>query len=65
MNIKMIDTWSWRLIYGGLGLGALGLMVQRSDDLLGWSMAVVGGAAALVGAALVVLRSREKPGDGR
>ena len=60
MKSTTIDKLIWTLIYGGLlGIG-LGLSVQRTDDMLGWSFVTVGGAVAVVGAVLVYVRSRMK-----
>jgi hypothetical protein len=50
----------WVLIYGGALSAVLGLTIQKTDAALGWPMAVVGGLIAVVGAVLVVVRSRRK-----
>ncbi|WP_367280466.1 hypothetical protein [Ramlibacter sp.] len=36
----------------------LGLATQRFDDAVGWSLVVVGGLAAAVGAVLILVRAR-------
>ena len=63
MSSRKIDTWIWGLIYAGMALGALGLSVQRSDAVIGWAIALTGLALFIVGALLVVVRSRigDKP----
>ena len=50
----------WVLIYGGLLAFVLGLVIQKTDDGLGWSLAVVGVLVAAAGAVLVVVRARRK-----
>ena len=60
MNVQRVESWVWTLIYGGMGLLGLGLSVQRTNASLGWGMVVLGGAAALVGAVLIWVRSRMK-----
>ena len=60
MKTTTIDKLIWTLMYGGLlGVG-LGLSVQRTDDALGWALAIAGGLVAAVGAGLIVVRSRMK-----
>ena len=61
MSTSSIETWVWVLIYGGLLLLCLGVFVLRAGAAFGWAMVVVGGVAVLVGAALVVMRSRMQP----
>ena len=48
----------WVLIYGGLLAVALGLVMQKTDDSLGWPIAIAGAVVAMVGVALVIVRSR-------
>ena len=50
----------WSLIYGGLLLLVLGLFVQKADDVVGWTMVVVGGLMAVLGCVLIYVRSRLK-----
>jgi len=57
-----VEVWIWVLIYAGLALLGLGLAVQRNDASLGWTMAAIGIALAVVGAVLVWVRSRMKSG---
>ena len=60
MKTSTVDTLIWVLVYGGLiGVG-LGLSVQRSDVVLGYGVAIVGGVVAVVGFALIYVRSRMK-----
>jgi len=58
MKPATAETLAWVLLYGGLLLAVLGLAVQRLDDALGWSMAVLGALAAAAGVVLIWLRSR-------
>jgi hypothetical protein len=60
MKTSTLDTLIWVLIYGGLiGVG-LGLSVQRSNDGLGTAVIAIGGVIAVVGFALIYVRSRMK-----
>jgi len=58
MKPATLDNLVWTLIYGGLIAVALGLSVQRRDAALGWSMAALGGVAAVAGVVLIVVRAR-------
>ena len=58
MNTKSVDRLAWVLIYSGLGIVVVGLFVQPSSPLAGWLFVGVGAVDALVGAMLVVVRSR-------
>lgn len=53
-----LEKWIWILIYGGLFLVALGIATGRSEEALGWSIAVPGAVAAAVGVVLIYVRSR-------
>jgi hypothetical protein len=53
-----LEKWIWILIYGGLFLVILGIATGRTEPAIGWSMAVPGGVIALVGFALIYVRSR-------
>lgn len=53
-----LEKWIWILIYGGLFVLILGIATGRTDATLGWSMAVPGAIVALVGFALIYVRSR-------
>ncbi len=58
MKPGTVEALAWVLIYSGLLVAVLGLAVQRLDDALGWSLAVLGAAAAGVGVALIWVRSK-------
>lgn len=58
MKISTLDTWSWRLIYGGLFIGGLGIAVVRQDEPLGWVLTAGGAAAAVAGVAMIGWRAR-------
>jgi hypothetical protein len=60
MTPQGIEKLIWVLIYGGLLVVCLGFFVQRQSAALGWTLAGVGAAAAVVGAVLVWVRSRMK-----
>ncbi|EJL75753.1 hypothetical protein ACCC97_22225 [Variovorax sp. Varisp85] len=53
-----LEKWIWILIYGGLFVVILGIATGRTDAALGWSIAVPGGVVALIGFALIYVRSR-------
>jgi hypothetical protein len=56
-----LERWIWVLIYSGLLMVILGIATGRSEEALGWSMAVPGAVAAVVGVVLIYVRSRLKP----
>jgi hypothetical protein len=58
MSPGRVQTLTWVFIYSGLLLLALGLFVMRHDGTLGWVMVGLGAVDALVGVALIVVRSR-------
>ena len=60
--VARLQALIWVLIYGGLLTLILGLSVARTDDALGWSLMVGGGAVAAVGFVLIYVRSRIKAG---
>ena len=62
-TIARLQQLIWALIYGGLLTLVLGLSVQRMDDALGWSMVVGGGIVAVIGFALIYVRSRLTSGN--
>ncbi|WP_372826736.1 hypothetical protein [Polaromonas sp.] len=62
-TIARLQQLIWVLIYGGLLTLVLGLSVQRSNDAFGWSMVVGGGVVAVIGFALIYVRSRLTAGD--
>ena len=58
MKAARIEAWVWVLVYAGLAAFGVGLAVQRSDDSVGWSIAVGGALLVVAGALLVWIRSR-------
>jgi preprotein translocase subunit SecY len=60
MKTVTLERLIWVLIYGGLLVLVLGLFVQERVFGFGFSLIVLGGVAAAVGAALIVVRSRIK-----
>ena len=52
------EKWIWILIYGGLFAVILGIAVGRTDAATGWTMAVPGAVATVVGIVLIYVRSR-------
>ncbi len=55
--VARLQALIWVLIYGGLLTLVLGLSVQRTDDVLGWSLVVGGGVVAAIGFVLIYVRS--------
>lgn len=60
MKTSTLEKLVWVYIYAGLVLGGLGLMVQRGNDAVGWTMAVIGAVSIVVGAVLIFVRSKMK-----
>jgi len=60
MKAATVETLVWVLIYGGLLTLGLGLSVERTDEGLGYGIAVGGGLVAAIGFALIYVRSRMK-----
>jgi hypothetical protein len=58
MNIKTLETWTWRLIFGGLITASLSIFVMEQDATLGAVLATVGSVATVVGVVMVWWRSR-------
>jgi hypothetical protein len=58
--VRWLHVTIWVLIFGGLLTLVLGLSVQRNDAVLGWSLLVGGVCAAVLGVALVFVRSKIK-----
>ena len=58
MTTETVDKLIWVLVYGGLLMVSLGIFVKRSDPGLGWTLIGLGALVAVVGAALVWVRSR-------
>jgi hypothetical protein len=59
-NIKRLQNLIWILVYGGLLTFILGLFTQRNDAALGEVLSYLGGAVAVIGFALIYVRSRLK-----
>jgi hypothetical protein len=57
-RLARLETVIWTLIYGGLLLLVVGLAMERRAPDSGNELMLVGSALALVGTALVYLRSR-------
>ena len=57
---ETIETWVWVLLYGGLLILSFGIFVRRASSALGVAMMAAGGLAALMGIALIYIRSRWK-----
>jgi len=55
-----LEKWIWILIYGGLFMIIIGVATGRSEEVLGWSLAVPGGVLTAVGVVLIYVRSRSK-----
>jgi len=53
-----IESWTWPLIYGGLGLLGVGFALQQKASAWGLSVMAVGALTAGVGAVLIWVRSR-------
>lgn len=60
MNNVALGKLIWVLIYGGLLSAVLGLVIQKTDDALGWPIAVVGALLAATGAVLLLARAGRK-----
>lgn len=59
--ILWVERLIWILVYGGLFTAVIGLATRANDPATGWSLIVVGGVIAVVGAVLVYVRSRMRP----
>ena len=55
-----LEKWIWILIYGGLFMIIIGIATGRSEEAIGWSLAVPGGVLTAVGVVLIYVRSRSK-----
>lgn len=58
MSITRFEKIIWLLIFGGLITLGLGLAVASGQPGLGWTLAVTGALAVVLGAVLVWVRSR-------
>ncbi len=57
-SLQRLHQLIWALIYGGLLTLVLGLATARTDDMIGWTLTVVGGVAAAAGVVLIGVRAR-------
>jgi hypothetical protein len=60
MTQRRIENWTWILIFGGLIASAIGVFAHPRDAALGLMLISAGLIAVAVGAALIVVRSRQK-----
>ena len=58
--VAWLEGLTWILIYAGLLALVLGVWVAPIDDDTGWPLRVGGALAAIVGFALIYVRSRIK-----
>ena len=63
-TLARLDTLAWSLIYGGLITLVLGIVSHDATAIGGWSLSVLGSAAALAGVVLIVVRSRMREDAG-
>ena len=57
-SIRRVELATWALVYGGMGLAAIGFALQRERAEFGWAFVVIGACAVLAGIVLIWLRSR-------
>ena len=62
-GLMRLETLVWTLIYGGLLTMVVGLFMSRNEEGSGFEMVVGGIVIALIGAALIYVRSRLKEGN--
>jgi hypothetical protein len=62
MKNARLEALVWTLIYGGLLVLCLGLFLLRASAGFAWTLIVIGGLVAAVGATLIIVRSR-RPDD--
>ena len=60
LKTSTLESLVWVFIYGGLLLLSLSVFVSRHSGALGTTLAVAGSVIAVLGAVLVVVRSRMK-----
>jgi hypothetical protein len=60
IKTSTLETLTWVFIYGGLLMLSLSVFVSRRSDALGTTLAVAGTIFTVLGAALIVVRSRMK-----
>ena len=59
-SLQRLHHLIWAVIYGGLLTLVLGLATASTDNVVGWSLIVVGGIAAAAGVVLIDVRARLK-----
>ena len=65
-TLARIDAVAWILVYGGLFALVLGIASHDETAVGGWSLSVLGIAAAVAGVVLIVLRARlSQPPDSK
>lgn len=57
-TLVWLDRLAWILIYGGIIAVILGLATGDVHLVAGWSLGVLGGAAAAGGVVLILVRAR-------
>ena len=65
-TLARLDGLAWILIYAGLFAVVLGIASHDTAAVAGWSLSVLGIAAAVAGVVLIIVRSRlrETPQPG-
>ena len=58
LTMRRFELGIWVLIFGGMGVGALGYSLQRQGESFGWPVFAVGLGAIAVGIVLIWVRSR-------
>ena len=53
-----LEKWIWILIYAGLFAIILGIATGRTEEALGWTLALPGALLVGVGVVLIYVRSR-------
>jgi hypothetical protein len=53
-----LEKWIWILIYAGLFSIILGIATGRTEEALGWTLALPGALLVGVGVVLIYVRSR-------
>ena len=54
----LLEKWIWILIYAGLFAIILGIATGRTEEALGWTLALPGALLVGVGVVLIYVRSR-------
>lgn len=64
-TLARLDALAWILIYGGLFTLILGIASHDETAIGGWSLSLLGSAAAIAGVVLIIVRARMKEGEAR